>query len=388
MITVAGIGALTALFAATIGLVQTDIKKVLAYSTVSQLGYMFIGVGVGAYSAGVFHLMTHAFFKALLFLGSGAVIHAMHHAYHATHSHADAQDMRNMGGLRKHLPITWITMWIATLAISGVWPFAGFFSKDEIIWQTAARAVGPFAPWFRVYWVMALIAAMLTAFYMTRLMVLTFHGSNRTGEKEREHLHEVPLVMTLPLMVLAVLSVIGGWINVPESISSMPVLGWIPSAEWLHEWLHPITVQASDILTAQVGPLAETSPWGGHEAFWATASFAIAVFVIVVTAFTLSRRVPTTPEQSAAPRGFRRVLYNKWYVDEIYDTAVVRPVLSLSRGLWRVVDNGIIDGAVNGAGYASRALGWVGAQMQTGQLNTYAFAVVFGVVLLLAFVLI
>src|SRR5690606_12222058 len=159
MITVAGIGALTALFAATIGLVQTDIKKVLAYSTVSQLGYMFIGVGVGAYAAGVFHLMTHAFFKALLFLGSGAVIHAMHEALHATHSHADAQDMRNMGGLRKYMPITWITMWIATLAIAGVWPFAGFFSKDEIIWSAGARAVGPFAPWFTVFWVMALVAA-------------------------------------------------------------------------------------------------------------------------------------------------------------------------------------------------------------------------------------
>src|SRR5690606_36115293 len=169
-------------------LVQNDIKKVLAYSTVSQLGYMFIGVGVGAYAAGVFHLMTHAFFKALLFLGAGAVIHAMHEAYHATHSHADAQDMRKMGGLRHHMKKTWIFMWIATLAIAGIWPFAGFFSKDEIIWQTAARAVGPFAPWFRVFWVIALVAALLTAFYMTRLMFMTFHGENRTGEQERKHL--------------------------------------------------------------------------------------------------------------------------------------------------------------------------------------------------------
>src|SRR5690606_21459085 len=192
---VAGIGVLTALFAATIALKQNDIKKVLAYSTVSQLGYMFIGVGVGAYAAGVFHLMTHAFFKALLFMGSGAVIHAMHHAYHSTHSHADAQDMRNMGGLKAYMPKTWIFMWIATLALAGVWPFAGFFSKDEIIWYAAAHAVGPFETWFRIFWVMALVAAMLTAFYMTRLMIMTFHGENRTGAEERKHLHEVGPVM-------------------------------------------------------------------------------------------------------------------------------------------------------------------------------------------------
>ncbi|MEO5510869.1 MAG: NADH-quinone oxidoreductase subunit L [Longimicrobiales bacterium] len=388
MIVVAGIGALTALFAATIGLVQNDIKKVLAYSTVSQLGYMFIGVGVGSYTAGVFHLMTHAFFKALLFMGAGAVIHSMHHAYHATRSHADAQDMRNMGGLKKHMKITWITMWIATLAISGVWPFAGFFSKDEIIWQAASRAVGPFAPWFRVYWVMALIAAMLTAFYMTRLMIMTFHGENRTGAKEREHLHEAPLVMTVPLMVLAFLSVVGGWINVPHAIKSLPVLGWIPSSEWLHEWLHPVTGGADEILTSNVGAVSEVGPFGGHEGFWALASFAIATLVIVATAVILKKRAYAAAEKSPEPRGFAKVLYNKWYVDEIYDAAIVRPLMGLSRGLWRVVDQGLIDGAVNGVGYASRAFGWVGSRMQTGQLNTYAFAVAFGVLLLLAVVLI
>ncbi|HSL71632.1 MAG TPA: NADH-quinone oxidoreductase subunit L, partial [Longimicrobiales bacterium] len=237
MIVVAGIGALTALFAATIALAQYDIKKVLAYSTVSQLGYMFIGVGVGAYTAGMFHLMTHAFFKALLFLGSGSVIHAMHHALHHTHKDWDAQDMRNMGGLRKYLPVTWITMWIGTLAIAGVWPFAGFFSKDEIIWQTAARSVGPFAGWFTVFWVMALAAAMLTAFYMTRLMIMTFHGGNRTGDAEAQHLHESPWVMSVPLIVLALLSVVGGWINVPHALAELPVIGWIPSSEWLHDWL-------------------------------------------------------------------------------------------------------------------------------------------------------
>ncbi len=266
---VATVGALTALFAATIGLAQYDIKKVLAYSTVSQLGYMFVGVGVGAYAAGIFHLMTHAFFKALLFLGSGAVIHAMHSALHHTHSHADAQDMRNMGGLRRYLPITWACMWVATLAISGVWPFAGFFSKDEIIWQVGARATGAQGFWFRLDWLMALLAALLTAFYMTRLMVMTFHGSNRTGEAERKHLHEVPRVMWVPLVVLALLSTVGGWINVPESISQAPVLGWLPSSEWLLEWLSPVTAHADNIALTHLPRPLEQAPVGGGEGVWA-----------------------------------------------------------------------------------------------------------------------
>jgi NADH-quinone oxidoreductase subunit L len=386
MITVAGIGALTALFAATIGLVQTDIKKVLAYSTVSQLGYMFIGVGVGAYAAGVFHLMTHAFFKALLFMGAGAVIHAMHHAYHATHSHADAQDMRNMGGLRRYMPITFGLMWIATLAISGVWPFAGFFSKDEIIWYAAAHAVGPFEPWFRVFWIMALVAALMTAFYMTRLMVMTFHGENRTGAEERKHLHEVGPVMWIPLAILGVLSIVGGWINVPEPIAHMPVIGWIPSSEWLHDWLHPIVEQADYIFAANVGESAHASPVGGGEAFWAATSFLIATAVITLTAFLLLKRRYAPADESPAPRGLARVLYNKWYVDEAYDALIVRPVVGLSRAFWRFIDKGLIDGAVNGVGYASRAFGWVGSRLQTGQLNTYAFAVVVGMLLLLALV--
>jgi NADH-quinone oxidoreductase subunit L len=385
-ITVAGIGALTALFAATIGLVQTDIKKVLAYSTVSQLGYMFIGVGVGAYAAGVFHLMTHAFFKALLFLGSGAVIHALHHAYHATHSHEDAQDMRNMGGLRRYLPWTWATMWVGTLAIAGVWPFAGFFSKDEIIWQTAARAVGVYEPWFRVFWIMALVAALLTAFYMTRLMIMTFHGENRTGEAERRHLHEVPLVMLVPLVVLAVLSTFGGWINVPEAIAHMPVLGWLPSAEWVHGWLHPVAESADQIIEANVGAPVHHAPVGGGEALWAAGSFALATAVIVLTALRLRRRRFLPAAQAAPAHGFGRVLYNKWYVDEVYHALIVRPIVAVSRGFSRFVDQGLIDGAVNGLGYTARAFGWVGSRLQTGQLNTYAFAAVLGALLLLALV--
>jgi NADH-quinone oxidoreductase subunit L len=385
-ITVAGVGALTALFAATIALVQTDIKKVLAYSTVSQLGYMFIGVGTGAYVAGVFHLMTHAFFKALLFLGSGAVIHAMHHAYHATHSHGDAQDMRNMGGLRRFMPITFATMWIATLAISGVWPFAGFFSKDEIIWMTAAHAVGPYEVWFRAFWMMAFAAALMTAFYMTRMVIMTFHGANRTGEKERSHLHEVSPVMWVPLAALAVLSIVGGWINVPTPIAELPVFGWLPHSHWLHDWLHPVTEQAEYVFAANVGETLHHAPFGGGEAFWAAVSFLIATAFIAATSFILLKRRYVPAEQAVPPRGFGKVLYNKWYVDEAYDAMIVRPLYAVSRAFWRFVDQGVIDGAVNGLGYASRAFGWVGSRMQTGQLNSYAFAVVLGALLLLALV--
>ncbi len=385
-IVVAGIGALTALFAATIGLVQNDIKKVLAYSTVSQLGYMFIGVGVGAYAVGIFHLMTHAFFKALLFLGSGAVIHAMHEAFHQAHKHEDAQDMRNMGGLQNYLPITWVTMWVGTLAIAGVWPFAGFFSKDEIIWQVGTRAVGGFETWYTVFWVLALLAAVLTAFYMTRLMIMTFHGENRTGEKERSHLREAPSVMWLPLVILAVLSVVGGLVNVPSAIANAPILGWLPSSEWLHDWLHPVTEAADEVIARNVAPFHEQSPLGGGEVFWAALSSAAALAIIALSASRLRRRPVLPVVQAPEPAGVRRILYRKWYVDEIYDAVIVRPILALSRAAWRVIDDGIIDGAVNGIGYASRAFGWVGSRLQTGQLNTYAFAVVAGALLLLAFV--
>ncbi|MBI4544188.1 MAG: NADH-quinone oxidoreductase subunit L [Gemmatimonadetes bacterium] len=384
-ITVAGVGALTALFAATIGLAQYDIKKVLAYSTISQIGYMFLGVGVGAFAAGMFHLMTHAFFKALLFLGAGAVIHAMQEAFHHTHRDWDPNDMRNMGGLRGYLPITWITMWVGTLAIAGIWPFAGFFSKDEIIWQTAARAVGRFAPWFSLFWIMALAAALLTAFYMTRLMILTFHGANRTGETERKHLHEVPPVMWVPLVVLAVLSLVGGWVNVPQAIAGLPLLGWVPHAEWIQGWLHPVTAAAEDVLNRESGPLAESGPLGGGEGFWAALSFAVAIALIAVASALVLRWQYRPALESIEPSGFRRVVYRKWFVDEIYDALIVRPVLAASRAMWRVVDERIVDGAVNWTGLASRAVGWAGTRLQTGQLNTYAFAIVLGALILLAF---
>ncbi|MBT8402248.1 MAG: NADH-quinone oxidoreductase subunit L, partial [Gemmatimonadetes bacterium] len=401
-VTVAGIGVATALFAATIALTQTDIKKVLAYSTVSQLGYMFLGVGVGAYAAGVFHLMTHAFFKALLFLGSGAVIHSMHHALHHTHSDDDAQDMRNMGGLRRFMPFTALTMWVATLAIAGIWPFAGFFSKDEIIWYAGAAAVGPFAGFYTVFWVLALAAAMLTAFYMTRMMVLTFHGANRTGDEESKHLHEAPWTMTVPLGVLAVLSIFGGWINVPEAIrnSFLGFGGALPMSEWLHHWLEPLTESATHIreeALASAGALAgvehhygflDNAPFGGGELTWALISTVAAAVVVAVTIVWVRGWSVAPAAQSAEPTGFRKVLYDKWYVDELYDRVVVRPLVATSRFFWKVIDEIVIDGFVNLTGGAARAVGWAGSLFQTGSVNTYAFVVTLGVLAILGAVVV
>jgi len=388
---VAGIGVLTALFAATIALKQQDIKKVLAYSTVSQLGYMFLGVGVGAYTAGVFHLMTHAFFKALLFLGAGAVIHSMHHALHHTHKDWDAQDMRNMGGLRAYMPITWVTMWLATLAIAGIWPFAGFFSKDEIIWMTGAMAGAENAPYqglYTVYWILALAAAMMTAFYMARLMVMTFHGENRTGSTEAEHLHEAPKTMWIPLAILAALSVFGGWINVTTDLreSILGGFGHLPMSEWLHGWLEPVTEAAHQIQEANLGELAHAAPLGGGEVVWGLISTVVALSVVLVTMRRLgARKVPVAVED-AEPKGFSRILFNKWYVDEFYHRWVVDPILTTSRVLWRIVDAKIIDGAVNLVGNAARAVGWVGSLLQTGQTNTYAFFFTVGVLVILAMI--
>ena len=386
---VAGLGVLTALFAATIALKQNDIKKVLAYSTVSQLGYMFLGVGVGAYAAGVFHLMTHAFFKALLFLGSGAVIHSMHEAYHATHSHEDPQDMRNMGGLHRPMRITCITMWIATLAIAGIWPFAGFFSKDEIIWYAGAWAGAEGAPYpelYSVYWVLALAAAVLTAFYMTRMMVMTFHGTNRTGEKEQGHLHEAPPVMWVPLGVLAVLSMFGGWINVPEALST----GWaglgglLPMSEWLHHWLEPITSQAHHVQEMNLGEYSHYAPVGGGEVFWAAISTILAGTVVFATLQIVGRQTIVPAKDDATNlSGFGKLLSNKYYVDEFYDRVIVQPVLRMSRFCWKIIDDGIIDGTVNAVGWGSKGAGWLVSMFQTGSINTYAFMLTVGVLFVL-----
>ena len=385
---VATTGVLTALLAATIALAQYDIKKVLAYSTISQLGYMFLGVGAGAYAAGIFHLMTHAFFKALLFLGSGAVIHAMHHALHHTRSHADPQDMRNMGGLRQSMPVTWITMWIATLAIAGIWPLAGFFSKDEIIWYAGLAASGSYRVLFTFLWVLALATALLTAMYMTRLMAMTFHGANRTGREEGRHLHEAPRVMTIPLIALAVLSVVGGWINVPGEIgaSLLGLGGALPTSEWLHHWLEPITAGAAQVRAEHLGEANHESPIGGGEALWAGLSTLAALVLVLLTMRAAARWKVVPAAQAAAPAGIKKLLFRKWYVDELYDRFIVQPVLAASRFAWRFIDALLIDGTVNGLGLITRAGGTFASLFQTGQVNTYALVLTLGVLAILGFV--
>jgi NADH-quinone oxidoreductase subunit L len=364
---VAGIGALTALFAASIGLRQYDIKRVLAYSTISQLGYMFLAVGTGAYVAGIFHLATHAFFKALLFLGSGSVIFAMHRAYHATHSHEDAQDMRNMGGLRRYMPWTFWLMLIATLAISGIPPLSGFFSKDEIL--AAAFGRGQQQPIWKLFWAMGLVAAFLTAFYMMRLFAMTFLGQNRTGEGERPHLKEAPWIMTGPLVVLGVLSVIGGLINLPAFVGGHAAL---------EHWLDPVIAGA--IARAPV-----TFPHGTTEVLLIVGAIATGALGLVLGwRWTLSKPIPIARE--APPEtGFAKVLYRKYYVDEIYDAIIVRPLVGISRWiLWKGMDQGVIDGAgAKGSAALARALGWLGSRLQSGSVGVYVLIFLIGAVWLL-----
>ena len=352
---VAGIGAVTALFAATIALRQYDIKKVLAYSTVSQLGYMFLAVGSAAFAGGIFHLVTHAFFKALLFLGAGSVIHAMHHAYHATHSHQDAQDMRNMGGLRQHMPVTFWLMSIATLAIAGIPPLSGFFSKDEILASAFAR--GAEMPVFYLYYAFGVVAVLLTAFYMARLITMTFLGENRTGAEESRHLHEAPWIMTGPLLVLGVLSLIGGAINLPTFAGGHHAL---------EERLEPVTAPGAAFARVEL-------PHGATELLLVGGAILIGVVGLVLGyRATLARRIPTASE-APEDTGLARVLNRKYYVDEIYDAAIVRPLVWLSRVvLWKGVDQGVVDGAaVNGTAKLSRGLGWLGSRLQTGQVGVY-----------------
>ncbi len=358
----AGIGAATALFAATIGLRQYDIKKVLAYSTISQLGYMFLGVGAGAFAAGIFHLVTHAFFKALLFLGAGSVIHAMHHALHHTHSDADPQDMRNMGGLRRAMPWTFALMSIATLAIAGIPPFSGFFSKDEILAQTIAR--GADHPLFYVFYGVGLLAALLTAFYMARLMAMTFFGGNRTGEAEREHLHEAPWIMTGPLLMLGILSLVGGAINLPH------LFGFHPALEG---WLDPVTAGSAALTTPHEMPV---------NTEWLLVGLAVLVAITGLIAgyrMTLAQKIVPAAE-AGEEHGFWRVVYHKYYIDELYDAAIVRPLVWLSRRvLWQGVDQRGIDGAgVNGAAGFSRFLGGMGSLLQTGYVGVYIVAFLVG----------
>jgi len=364
---VAGVGALTALFAASIGLRQYDIKKVLAYSTISQLGFMFLAVGTGAYVAGIFHLVTHAFFKALLFLGAGSVIQAMHHAYHATHSHADAQDMRNMGGLRPFLPWTFWLMLIATFAIAGVPGLSGFFSKDEIL--AAAFGRGQTHPIWLVFWGMAMLAAFMTAFYMMRLIAMTFLGENRTGAAEQEYLHDAPPVMTGPLVILGILSVVGGLLNLPAFAGGHHAM---------ETWLEPVMAAAQAVMPVEM-------PHGTTEWLLIAAAVTVALIGLLLGwRTTLARPIPTAA--AAAPEtGFARVLFRKYYVDEIYDALIVRPLVGISRlVLWKGVDQGLIDGVgANGSASLARGLGWIGSRLQSGQLGFYMVVFLVGAVWLL-----
>ncbi len=364
---VAGIGALTALFAATIGLRQYDIKRVLAYSTISQLGYMFLAVGSGAYVAGIFHLTTHAFFKALLFLGAGSVIHAMHHAYHATGSHEDAQDMRNMGGLRRRLPWTFLLMLLATLAIAGVPPLSGFFSKDEILAAVFAR--GQSQPGWMLLWAMGLLTAFLTAFYMMRLLAMTFFGENRTGAAEREQLHEAPWSMTGPLLVLGVLTVAGGLLNLPA---------FIGGHEGLAHWLEPgLAVARKNV------PLVPVE--GSTEKLLLAGAVAVALAGLFLGWRTTLAKPILVAREAPPERGFARVLYHKYYIDELYQALLVRPLVGISRWiLWKGVDQGLVDGAaVNGSAAFARGLGWLGSRLQSGHLGVYVVVFLIGAVWLL-----
>ncbi len=343
MAVVAVIGALTALMAATIGIVQNDIKRVLAYSTVSQLGYMFLALGVGAFSAGVFHLMTHAFFKALLFLCSGAVIHAMHHE----------QDMRNMGGLKNKIPVTFWTMTIGTIAIAGFPPLAGFFSKDEILWQAFSSPHGSI-----VLWAIGAIVAGMTAFYMFRLLFMTFFGEYRGGKAhghdahahdahghhalELHEVHEAPSPMIIPLMVLAVGSIVAGWVGLP---------GWL-GGSMFERWLEPIFEPVA-------GTVVEATHYSqGVEMGMAALSVAIA-FVGFFVAYSMYYKKSDRAAQIAKQfHGLYTTLLNKYYVDEIYDALFVNRAKDSGRSLWKF-DSNVVDGVVNGsaAGTIDSALG-------------------------------
>jgi NADH-quinone oxidoreductase subunit L len=355
LVVVAIVGCATAFFAATIGLVQKDIKKVLAYSTVSQLGYMFLACGVGAFSAGIFHLMTHAFFKALLFLAAGSVIHAM----------GGEQDMQNMGGLSNKIKYTYATMLIATLAITGFPPLAGFFSKDAILLSAFQIPGG------RPLYAIGLLTALLTSFYMFRLIFLTFHGKPRYDER-KVHVHESPGNMLGPLVALAVLSIVGGWVAAPALGGGRdyfadflaPVFGGHESAEMLGE----AAAHNLELTLAFVAVSAALAGWG--VAYW----------------LYLSR--PSKPEELAkSMKGAYTTLLNKYYVDELYAAAIVRPLLWISTNIfWKTVDVGGIDGAVNGIADGLTAVGDGVRHTQSGNTRSYAVWVVIGAIVIIAVV--
>ena len=383
MAVVAVVGGVTAFYAATIALTQNDIKRVLAYSTISQLGYMFLAVGVAAFSTGIFHLITHAFFKALLFLGAGSVIHAVH-----------SNEMQEMGGLKKYMPHTYLTFMVAYLAISGIPPFSGFMSKDEILWATFNSHL-PVAGLGKALWALGLLTAGLTAFYMTRLIALTFMGSFRGGSEKEKHLHESPAVMTLPLMVLAVLSAVGGVIGLP-AITHLPNL--------LHDFL---------------GPVLSSHGTSGHQAhaYWLELLLMLISTGVATSGIYLGWlfyvKRPELPGQVAARfASLHRLLFEKYYVDEVYQTLFVRPILKLvalsGRFDLNTIDGAvnlssrvttkfafligwedlkIVDGAVNGLAEIFKRWGAALRHLQTGRVQHYLYSVVLGIFGLCAFML-
>jgi NADH-quinone oxidoreductase subunit L len=339
------VGLFTALIAATIAVKQNDIKKVLAYSTVSQLGYMFVGLGVGAYTGAVFHVMTHAFFKALLFLGAGSVIHAM----------GGEQDMRNMGGLKKYMRITHVSFLLGCLAIAGMPPFSGFFSKDEIL--AAAFAHNP------ILWLGAVAGALLTAFYMFRLYAMTFLGKFRGTHEQEHHLHESPAAITIPLVVLAILAVVGGWIGIPEVL--------MHEGHRLEAFLEPVFAQSNLIAVK-------------HELSHATeySLMGISVGGALIALIVAWKKFSKYEQSVSSETGIGKVVANKWYVDELYDTMIVQPLQSLATFFNQVIEKNIIDGLVNGVGkavnYGSRQI----RLLQSGQVGTYILLMVVGMLIL------
>jgi NADH-quinone oxidoreductase subunit L len=387
--TVAVIGAFTALVAGTIGLVQNDIKRVLAYSTVSQLGYMFLAMGVGAFSAGIFHLYTHAFFKALLFLGSGAVIHALH----------GEQDLRNMGGLRKELPITFWTFLVGTLAISGVPLLSGFFSKDEILWSAFAHGSA-------ALWALAVITAFLTATYMFRLLYMAFFGERRAstpadahghgghdhghGGGHGAHLHDAPPAMAIALIVLAIGSVVAGYVGIPEVLAH--------GGNRIEHYLAPSFQAAGVTEVAAAGaepapleapgehPAAEHSP--DTELALMGVSTLVAFMGIGLATFMFLKRPDVAETMRVQFSPIHKLLLNKYYVDEIYNGLIVQPIKFLSSGLlWKGIDAGLIDGTVNGVGLAVRGWSAVLRRLHTGSVRAYAMSLFAGVVMIVGYYL-
>ncbi len=362
MMVVAIIGASTAIMAALIGLTQYDIKKVLAYSTVSQLGYMFLAVGVGAFGAGIFHLMTHAFFKALMFLGSGSVIHAM----------SEEQDIRKMGGLKKYLPITHFTFLMGWLAIIGFPLFSGFFSKDEILWKAFSSPRG--AP---ALWVVGVIGALLTAFYMTRLMALTFWGKSRVDKSI--HPHESPALMTIPLIVLAILSVVGGFVGVPHVIGQY--LGHMPN--FFEHWLEPLirAIPANE-MTEMAGANHEPLEWG---------LMSTSVILVLMSASLAYYFYIVKPGTSEKVKKFFGPVYkfvdNKFLVDEAYFKFLVNPLVEQSKKLWFYIDVNFIDKCTYWAADVTRGAGGLVRSLQNGNMQQYAMYIAIGVVITLSFIL-